>query len=373
MSGIRLPFKDLLGTTQAVHNLAKTAKNSPTAGLIRLTFVSRERAAELFRDADSDLVMMRADGPLSLIQLHVPAVGSDIGEGWSVAIEGARLLGALRYMRSGKPEHADISVDGENLVVGSAVLTAREPSMFPSPSRGITHGDQVGVCPNPFDAVNRVAHCATEDSIPSIGLLPGQLLGVRRSQSILVDCEIIPATSDLKAVTPIRELARVEHLGDTVHVRMSREYLVLKSDADLLAIRTQRWRRSMDDALRLFESPAFVGEIAVDRESLLDAIRSARQILGRDNRATLRVAKGSAGTLEAVDESASVNFAVQAQSESSFKLSFVIGMLDDAVTHSPEPEIVIKIPDLGSDAIERVHLVDSESHEVIGLGMVEGA
>jgi hypothetical protein len=201
-----------------------------------------------------------------------------------------------------------------------------------------------------------------------VALLPGQILAAHLSQAILVDCDLL-ATDD-KMMIPAKELKFVRFVGDTVHVRVSNEYLVLQGEGTMLAIRRMRWSRAMDEAIRLLRSASFVDEIAVDRSELVDALKTAMKILGKDADAELTFTPGG-GNLRSVVEGDEVQyeFSVNIPSGKSYSLGLIMQMLQKAVEFAPEPEVVFKVPDLSGGPVNMIHLVDIESHEVIALGM----
>ncbi|RLA50242.1 MAG: hypothetical protein DRQ98_13135, partial [Gammaproteobacteria bacterium] len=100
------------------------------------------------------------------------------------------------------------------------------------------------------------------------------------------------------------------------------------------------------------------------------SLKAAKSILGSEADAELSFADNE-GLLRSTEEGneGSFTFECAVKSKKKYSLGLVVRMLLDAITYAPEPDIVFKIPDLSAGPVNMIHLVDSESHEVIGLGM----
>ena len=361
-----LPFREAL---DAVNALAKIEKHAATAGKALLTYASAERMKQLI-GLEEGRLFLRAEGPMCMLQLSLPCEVRNIPEGWKGAIQPAKLLSALKFLKKEKPEKVTVSVLRGGLKIGKITIKAEDHEIFCTTSPGITKAKVLGKTVNPFNAVARVEHCVGDDAVPSVAILSGQLLSARNNQAITVDCEIIPAMQDERLMVPIKDLLRVRALDDTVEVRLSETYVVFKSDEGLLAIRRQPWSSLMDDALALFQSASYVDEVEAEREGLLFALKTAKDILGPGANAMLTFREGIGHLRSALEgDEVSFDFCCSVTSKKCYSLGMVVRMLLDAVTHSPEPKTIFKIPDLSGGPMNMIHLVDSESHEVIGLGV----
>lgn len=364
-----LPFRETLEAVTATNALAKVEKHAATSGKALLTYIAPERMKQLV-GLEEGRLFLRAEGPLCMLQLSLPCEVHNIPDGWKSSIQPAKLLSALKFLRKDKLEKVTVSVLKAGLKIGKITIKQEDFEVFCTPPPGITKAKVLGKTVNPFNAVARAEHCVGDDAVPGVAILSGQVLSARNNQAITVDCEIVPAMQDERLMVPIRELLRVRALDDTVEVRLSDTYLIFKSDEGLLAIRRQPWSSLMDDALALFQSASYVDEVEADREELLFALKTAKDILGPGANAMLTFEDGTGHLRSALEgDEVSFDFSCKVKSKKRYSLGMVVRMLLSAVTYSPEPDIIFKIPDLSGGPMNMIHLVDSESHEVIGLGV----
>jgi len=366
---LSLPFREAFEAVSAVTSLAKVDKHTSTAGRALLTYLDPQQM-EAISGVPEGRLFFRADGPLCMLQLRVPCEVLNVPSGWRAAIQVSKLLSAVKFVKKSKPASLSINVLKTGLRIGKITIKAEDHMVFGTPSRGITKTRVLGKTVNPYNAVVRAEHCVGEEAVPSIAILGGQILSARNNQAITVDCEVISPMEQERLMVPIKDLLRVKDLGDTVEVRLSDTYLVFASDQGILAVRKQRWSHIMDDALHLFESASFVDEAEVDREELLTALKTAKDILGAGANAMLAFSNEGGSLRSSLEgDEVSFDFDCKVRSGKRYTLGLVVRMLLDAVTHAPEPQVVFKIPDMDDGPCNMIHLVDSGSHEVIGLGV----
>jgi hypothetical protein len=366
---IVLPYDESIKVFRPVTSMSKLDRHMDAYQRAMLVYMSAERAKEAcWFETDTDLLFLRTEGPHSLFQLMIPVSGKGIEDGWKAVVEVPKLQEALLSLKKNKPSVVDLVINEASVRIGKIRIKTEDPALLSRYPGGISTAESAGRVPNPWNAIARAEHCVGDEGIPCVALLPGQILAAHLSQAILVDCDLL-ATDD-KMMIPAKELKFVRFVGDTVHVRVSNEYLVLQGEGTMLAIRRMRWSRAMDEAIRLLRSASFVDEIAVDRSELVDALKTAMKILGKDADAELTFTPGG-GNLRSVVEGDEVQyeFSVNIPSGKSYSLGLIMQMLQKAVEFAPEPEVVFKVPDLSGGPVNMIHLVDIESHEVIALGM----
>jgi hypothetical protein len=316
-----------LDRVKAAAALAKSDKHSSTAGLIWLQYVGPERTKSIF-DLDGPRLFIRAESSTCMLQLPVEVKAKGAEDGWKVAIQAARLTEAINLAVKAKKPDCEVVVNKASVRIGRITIRTDDPTIFSSVGTGITKASELGSLPNPYMSVNRAQHCVGDEGVPCVAILPGQLLAAHLSQAITVDCDIFGPMTQGRTMVIAKDLLRVKHLETTLVVRLSNDYLVFRGETEpaLLALRRQKWSRTMEEA--------------------------------------------DVGKLSSVEEGNEVQFefGCKVQSGKTYTLGLVMKMLLKAVEFSPEPHVVFKIPDLSSGPGNMIHLVDSGSHEVIALG-----
>lgn len=366
MKKLVLPFRAAMKAFKAVADMSKLAdKHGPSFQRAVLIYKDAESSRKLGRDGER--LFLRAEGAYALFQLSIPVVGKGIEDGWKAVVEIPKLANALSTERKARPETVDLTVNEASVRIGRIRIKTEDPSLLLRTPPGIAEADVMGKVPNPSTEIERVQHCVANEGVPSFAVLPGQILAAHLSQAILVDCDLLRA--DSRIMVPAREAAFVRHIGDTVDVRLSISYLVLRGDDGMLALQRLRWSKAMDEPVRLFSSASFVDEIEVQRDDLLQALKTATKILGKDADAEL-VFRADGGSLRSAVEGDEVqlDFGAEVKSGKTYSLGLMVQMLLRAVEHSPGTSVFLKVPDLSAGPVNMIHIVDAGSHEVIALG-----
>jgi len=339
--------------------VARGSKNTSTSELAAVVY----KAGRLF---------MRAESPITILQLVMDVeAGPDEGL-FRVAVNTKKLLACARQC---KTNELNIEVQKTGLKFGKGIRVAtEEPTMFGRLPEGVSKAERICEIMNPIPAVERAAHClAKETEVPLTGrcltIMPTQIMAAWVDQSIVVDCQFLPR--DKMAFVPGKELLRMRHLGEGLSVRQSKEWFVLRSDSNILAVRIQKMPEFVNKVRRMFESISFVDQIDLVRDELIVPLKTAETVLGKHAIITCTVKKGKA-QWHGEEEGNEFEFLSQAKvpSGNDYFFGVEIQKFKVAVGNCPFDNITVKIEELGTEGSVRLHLVDEESHEIISLDTI---
>jgi hypothetical protein len=339
--------------------VARSYKNTPTSELAAVVY----KSGRLF---------MRAESPVTILQL-VMDVESGPDEGlFRVAVNTKKLLACARQCKTGE---LTVEVQKTGLKFGKGIRVASEdPTMFGRLPDGVSKAERICDIMNPIPAVERAAHClAKENEVPLTGrcltIMPTQIMAAWVDQSIVVDCQFLPR--GYAAFVPGKELLRMRHLGEGLNVRQSKDWFVLRSDSNILAVRQQKMPEFVNKVRKMFESISFVDQISLTRDELLAPLKTAETVLGKHAILTCTV-KGSKANWHGEEEGNQYEFtsAAEVPSGNDYFFGVEIQKFKVAVGNCPFEHIIVKIEELGAEGSVRLHLVDEESHEIISLDTI---
>jgi hypothetical protein len=214
---------------------------------------------------------------------------------------------------------------------------------------------------------------AKESEVPLTGrcvtVMPNQIMAAWVDRSIMVDCTFFP--KDAIAFVPGAELLRMRNIGEFLNVRMSKDWLVLSSDGNILAVRQQKMPDFVQKVRKMFESISFVDQVEFDRGCLLDPLRTAETVLGKHAIITCTI-KGGVARWEGDEEGNQYEFEVAAVTATgkSYFFGVEIQKLRNSIGNCPFEKVILKIEEAGADGSVRLHVVDEESHEIISLDTI---
>jgi hypothetical protein len=352
-------------------SLARTDKHSATAGMLVLV----RKDSRLF---------IRAQSPAALLQTSLPVdlTGSwrDVGvtEPFRAALETKKLLAAVRALRKG----ADVKVQvlKASVKLGGARVAFEEPVMFGAMPPGVKDAKIAGSFPNPLPWLKRASHCMSDTKDAEVTAryvagIPGRVVVAHSTQAIAVDCNLVGQENGVnRFFVSGKDLLRIEALGEVVSSFISSGslgYLVLRDSAsNVLALKQQAWSEVVERVLDLFDGEKFIDEINADRDELLTALKSTSKILDPHTIAKLefRPHKGrisSTNQGDAVDE----EFNCHTVSGKGYRVGVRVDRFLSAVEATPGEWVTIKVPDLSGAPAVKLHIIDNDAHEIIGLGI----
>lgn len=356
---VRVEREQFLRHLREINAVAKSYKNAPTSQLAAVVY----RGGRLF---------MRAENPVSILQLVMDVeAGPDEGT-FRVAVNTAKFLACARQCKTAE---ITIQVQKTGLKFGKGIRVATEdPIMFGRLPNGVSRAERVCEVMNPIIAVERAAHClAKENEVPLTGrcltIMPRQIMAAWVDQSIMIDCNFLPKGKI--AFVPGKELLRMRHVGESLSVRQSKEWLVLSSDGNILAVRQQKMPEFVSKVRDMFGSISFVDQIEMGRDALIDPLKTAETVLGKHAIITCTVGDGKA-KWAGDEEGNQFEFEIPAKVHSGLKYFFGVEVqkFKNAVGNCPFKEVTIKLEELGTEGSVRLHLVDEDAHEIISLDTI---
>jgi len=339
--------------------VARSYKNAPTAELAAVVY----KAGRLF---------MRAESPITILQLVMDVEAGPDKDVFRVAVHTKKLLACARQC---KTNEITVEVQKTGLKFGKGIRVATEdPIMFGRLPDGVSKAERVCEIANPIPAVERAAHClAKETEVPLTGrcltIMPTQIMAAWVDQSIMVDCQFLP--KDKIAFVPGKELLRMRHLGEFIGIRQSKEWFVLSSNSNILAVRQQKMPVFVGKVREMFESISFVDQITLIRDELLNPLKTAEAVLGKHAIITCTINRTTANWC---GEEEGNQYEFESGAEVSSGRDYFFGVeiqkFRVAISNCPFDLITVKIEELGAEGAVRLHLVDEEAHEIISLDSI---
>lgn len=357
---IKVERDQFLKNLREIDQVARSYKNAPTSELAAVVY----RGGRLY---------MRAESPITILQLVMDVEAGPDDRGFRVALNTKKFLACARQCKSAE---FTIEVQKTGLKFGKGIRVATEdPIMFGKLPEGVSKAQRVCEIMNPIPAVERVAHClAKETEVPLTGrcvtIMPRQIMAAWVDQSIIVDCDILPKGHI--AFVPGKELLKMRHVGESLSVRTSKEWLVLSCDGNILAVRQQKMPDFVSKVRQMFESITFVDHVVFPRPELLDPLKTAETVLGKHAILTCTVKSGKAHWT-GEEEGNQYEFTTQAELSTPEKQYFFgveVQKFKNAVNNCPFDDVTIKMEEAGTEGSVRLHVVDEESHEIISLDTI---
>lgn len=359
-TSIVLERDEFLRLARQADSLASSTKNQDQS----------EKVAFVYKDG---VLYLRAESNLCILQLSMDAEKGPDEFVYRAAMPSKKLVAALRQV---KEDQVTVQLQKTGVKFGKGIrVSIEDPVMFGKLPESMRKAEKKGDITNPYPYLERAAHCiAKEKSMPltakCVTVLPNHVLAAWVDQSIMIDCKLLPKGH--RMFLPGQELLRIKELGEFLSVRLSKDWLVLSSGSNFVAIRAQKEPPFVERVLSMFQNVAFVDQFIVDRDELAANLKTASGLLGKHAIITATMQPDGKINWHGEEEGNEFEFTTSCERSSDKRYFFGVEVmrLQNAINNSPFDEVIFKIEELDVEGSTRLNLVDNDSHEIISLDTV---